>query len=156
LTSTATRTARGSSSCSRSSRFATNSLLKKLIPARPDKAGDETKPDRVLGGNKGDRDRRDCSLGSRRRGGRARGDYGDVSANQFDRQLRQSIVLVLGEAVDDCYVLALHIADAFEAQAECAQTVCHRVRRSGVGQPNHWHRRLLPARRERPYGRRAA
>src|SRR5262249_30903589 len=66
-----------------------------------------------------------------------------------------SIVLVLGEAVDDCYVLALHIADVFEAQAECAQTVGHRVRRSGVEQPNHRHRRLLRARRERPR-RRAA
>ena len=85
------------------------------VAARPCEAGDKTEPDRVLGSNKGDRDRRGCRLGSGRRSGRARGDYGDLSANQFGRQLRQSIVLVLGEAVDDCYVLALHIADILEA-----------------------------------------
>src|SRR5262245_40520720 len=123
------------------------------VAARPGEAGDKTEPDRVLGGNKGDRDRRGCRLGSGRRGGRARGDYGDLSANQFGRQLRQSIVLVLREAVDDCYVLSLHIADVLEAQAECAQTVRHRVRRSGVKAPNHRHRRLLRARRERPRNR---
>src|SRR6516225_45153 len=126
------------------------------VATRPGEAGDKTKPDRVFGGNEGDRDGRGCRLGSGRRGGRARGDYSDLSANQFGRQLRQSIVLVLGEAVDDRYVLALHIADVFEAQAECPQTVCHRVRRSGVEQPDHWHRRLLRARRKRPHGRRAA
>src|SRR5215510_14071461 len=125
------------------------------VAARPGEAGDKTEPDRVLGRNKGDRDRRGCRLGSGRRGGRARDDYGDLSANQFSRQLRQSIVLVLGEAVDDYYVLALHMADVFEAQAECAQTVRHRVRRSGVKEPNHRHRRLLRIRRERPRGRAA-
>src|SRR5262249_44199115 len=77
-------------------------------------------------------------------------------ANSFGPQLRQSIVLVLGEAVDDCYVLAFHIADVLEAQAECAQTVRHRVRRSGVKEPNHRHCRLLRPRRERPRGSRAA
>src|SRR5215471_15305196 len=126
------------------------------VTARPSEADDKTEPDRVLGGNKGDRDRRGCRLGSGRRGGRARGDYSDLSANQFGRQLRQSIVLVLGEAIDDCYVLALHIADLFEALAKCAQTVRHRVGRSGVEQPNHRHRRLLRARRERPCDCRAA
>src|SRR5262249_41913774 len=126
------------------------------VAARPGEAGDKTEPDRVLGGNKGDRDRRGCRLGSGRRSGRARGDYSDPPANQFGRQFRQSIVLVLGETVDDCYVLALHIADVFEAQAECTQTVRHRVRRSGVQEPYHRHRRLLPARRERPRGSCAA
>src|SRR5499427_4646041 len=126
------------------------------VAARPGEAGDKTEPDRVLGGNKGDRDRRGCRLGSGRRGGRTRGDYGDLSANQFGRQLRQSIVLVLGETVDDCYVLALHIADLFETQAECAQTVRHHVRRSGVEQPDYRHCRLLRARRERSHCCRAA
>src|SRR5215469_872073 len=126
------------------------------VTARPSEAGDKTEPDRVLGGNKGDRDRRGCRLGSGRRGGRARGYYGDLSANQFSRQLRQSLVLVLGEAVDDCYVLALHIADVFEAQAECAQTVRHRVRRPGVKEPDHRRRRPLRACRKRPRSHRAA
>src|SRR6516165_3181172 len=126
------------------------------VATRPGEAGDKTKPDWVFGGNEGDRDGRGCRLDSGRRGGRARGDYSDLSANQFGRQLRQSIVLVLGEAIDDCYVLALHIANLFEALAKCAQTVRHRVGRSGVEQPNYRHRRLLRARRERPRHRRAA
>jgi len=75
------------------------------VAARPGEAGDKTEPDRVLGGNKGDRDRRGCRLGSDRGGRCARGDYSDPSANQFGRQFRQSIVLVLGETVDYCYVL---------------------------------------------------
>jgi hypothetical protein len=53
------------------------------IAARPGEAGDKTEPDRVFGGNKGDRDRRGCRLGSGRRGGCARGDYSDPPANQF-------------------------------------------------------------------------
>src|SRR5262245_63697030 len=88
------------------------------VAARPGEAGHKTEPDRVLGGNKSDRDRRGGRFSSGRRGGRARDDYGDLSANQFGRQLRQLIISVLGEAVDDCYVLALHIADVLEAQAE--------------------------------------
>src|SRR5262245_63233876 len=93
------------------------------VAARPGEAGNKTEPDRVLGGNKGDWDRRGCRLSSRRPGARARGDYSDPSANQFGGQFRQSSVLVLGEAVDDCYVLALHIANLLEALAKCTQTV---------------------------------
>src|SRR5262245_21685689 len=79
------------------------------VASRPGEAGDEAEPDRVLGGNKGDRDRRGCRLGSDRRGGCGRGDYSDPPANQFGRQFRQSIELVLGETIDDCYVLTLQI-----------------------------------------------
>jgi hypothetical protein len=37
------------------------------VAARPGEAGDKTEPDWVLVGNKGDRDRRGCRLGSERR-----------------------------------------------------------------------------------------
>ena len=53
------------------------------VAIRPGEAGDKTKPDRVFGGNEGDRDGRGCRLGSGRRSGRARGDYGDLSANEL-------------------------------------------------------------------------
>jgi hypothetical protein len=152
------RAAQGSSSRSRPSRFAVNSELKKLIPVRlpPGRARLATRPpDRVLGGNKGDRDRRGCRLDSDGRDGCARGDYSDPSVNQFGRQFRQSIVLVLGETVDDCYVLALHIADFLETKAEFVQTVRHRARRSGIRQPNHRQRALLPAHHDRPNGDRS-
>ena len=77
LTSTATRTAAGTSSCRSSSRFAVSSPLKKLMPvsvaARSSEAGDKTKLDRVFGGDEDDGNRRGCRLGrERRRGARWR------------------------------------------------------------------------------------
>ena len=51
----------------------------------------------------------------------ARGDHGDLSANQFGRQRRQSIGLIFGPAVFDRHVLALDIAGVFQALAKCAQ-----------------------------------
>ena len=52
-----------------------------------------------------------------------RGDHGDLSANQFGRQRRQPIELILGPAVFDRHVLALDIAGVLQALAKCAQTV---------------------------------
>ena len=59
-----------------------------------------------------------------------RDDHGDLSANQFGRQRRQPIELILGPAVFDRHVLALDIAGLLQALAECAQTV--RVRRQAI------------------------
>ena len=79
-----------------------------------------------------------------------RDDHGDLSANQIGRQRRQPIDLILGPAVFDRHVLALDIAGLLQALAKSAQTVRGRVRRCGVEEPDHRHRRLLRARRERP------
>ena len=46
--------------------------------------------------------------------------------------------------------VALDEACFLQALAEYTQTVRHRVRRSGVEKPDHRHRWLLRARRERP------
>src|SRR5262249_16812104 len=118
--------------------------------ARSGKAGDKTEPDRVFGGDEHDGDRRGYRLGSERwtRGGR--GDHSDPSLHQVRRQLRQSIKLILGPAVFNGHVLALDVAAILQALAKCAQTVRHSVSRSGVKKPDHRHRRLLRARRERP------
>jgi aerobic-type carbon monoxide dehydrogenase small subunit (CoxS/CutS family) len=57
----------------------------------------------------------------------------------------------------DRHVLAFDVAGVFEALAKSAQTVPHhRVRRPDVEPPDHWHRWLLRARRERPRRRRRA
>ena len=64
--------------------------------------------------------------------------------------------LILGPAVFDRHVLALDIAGVFEALAKSAQTVRERIRRCGAEKPDHRHRRLLRARRQRPRGCRAA
>src|SRR5215471_3247289 len=126
------------------------------VAARPGKAGDKTKPDRVFGGDEDDGNCRRCRL-SGEHGTSERGDHGDLSANQFGRQQRQPIYLALRPAVFDQHVLALDIAGVFEALAECAQAVRVRVvRRCGVEEPNHGHRRLLSMRSKRPRHRRTA
>jgi hypothetical protein len=68
---------------------------------------------------------------------------------------KSSRVATVGPAVFDCYVLAIDIADVFEALAKSAQTLRHPIRRSGVEESDHG-QCMLRARRERPCGRRAA
>jgi hypothetical protein len=63
--------------------------------------------------------------------------------------------LIIGEAVYDRDVFGFDIASLFEALPKSNQTVRERVSRCGVDETNHWHCRLLRARRQRP-SRRAA
>jgi hypothetical protein len=56
----------------------------------------------------------------------------NLAANKIGRQLRQSIKLILGPAVDDRYVLALDITSLFQALAKCSQPFRDRIGRSGV------------------------
>ena len=72
------------------------------IATWPGDAGDKIKPDRVVGDYEDGGDRRGCCLGREYSGGTRCRDHGDLSANQIGRQLRQSIGLILGEAVYDC------------------------------------------------------
>ena len=60
------------------------------------------------------------------------------------------------EAVFDRHVLALDIAGFFQAQTERGQKVWVIAGRPAGEKPDHRHRRLLRARRERPHRRRAA
>ena len=68
----------------------------------------------------------------------------------------QPIVLIFREAVFDGHVLALDIAGFFEAPMERGDKMWVIAGRPGVEEPDHWHRRLLRTRRERPHDRRAA
>jgi len=81
------------------------------IAARPGKAGDKTRPDRVFGNGEDDWYR--CGFRQCRDRTSGRDDHGDVSANQFRRQRRQSIELIFGPSVFDSHVLALDKADLF-------------------------------------------
>src|SRR5215211_3860687 len=121
LTSTAIRTALGTSSCSSPSRFATTSLTKKLMPVAlpPGNAGDQTKPDRVFADAEDDRDRRGRSFG--RKGSRVapgRGDNGHATAHEVGHERWQAIVLALQPVVLDRYILALDVAGFVEALTE--------------------------------------
>ena len=151
----------GTSSCSSSSRFGPTSTFKRgharEVAARPVQAGDksELRPGRspivktigmvVV-----------AAFAASAAGGAGRGNHGHLTANQIGRQRRQSIVLVLRPAIFDRHVPALDIAGFAQALAERAHTVRVPVRRCAAEEPDHRHRRLLRARRERPRRRRAA
>src|SRR5262249_15610951 len=115
-----------------------------------------TERDRVFGDGEDDGDRRGCRLGGQRwSGASARNDHGNRSTNQFGRQRRQSIKLVLGPAIFDHCILPLDEACLLQTLAKCAQAVRVSVGRRGVKKPYHRHRGLLGARRERPRSRAA-
>src|SRR6516164_11103033 len=127
------------------------------IAARPIEARNKPELHGVRGDAEDDRDRRRCRLGCECRSGTSgRNDYRYLPANQFGRQLRQPVVLLICPAIFDRHVLALDIAGVLEALAECAHTVRKRVRRCTAEEPDHRHGRLLCTRRERPRCRRAA
>src|SRR5262245_36670546 len=90
------------------------------VATRPGEARNKTNADRVITGYEDDWDCRRCRLGCEYGRCTDRSDHGNLSANQIGRQLRQSIKLVLGPAVDDRDVLALDITGLFQALAKCA------------------------------------
>ena len=123
LTSAATRVPAGTSARRRSNCFSCQLTCENIEPcqvaARPGEAGDKTKSDRVLAGEKDDWDCRGCRLGREMRGDTsARDDHPDAPANQFGRQFWQPIDLTFGPAVFDRHVLAVDIASILETLAE--------------------------------------
>jgi len=70
------------------------------------------------------------------------------TANEIDRQFRQTIVPALRPAVFDRHVLALDVAGLGEAAPERSQHVGPLGRRPGIDEPDHRHRLL----RARPRG----
>src|SRR5258705_353306 len=60
------------------------------------------------------------------------------------------IDLILGRVEFDRHVLALDIASVLQALAESAQLLLQPLMRLAAEEPDHWHPRLLRARRERP------
>src|SRR5262245_16917157 len=121
------------------------------VPAGPIKAGDEAKPDWVVAGNEDDRYRRCRRLG-REPGVDAPGrrNDGHLTANQIGRQRRQSIVLTLRPAVIDRRILTFDVTAFLEALVEYFNRIGGLGGRPAAQEPDHRHRRLLRARRERP------
>src|SRR5262249_22204321 len=126
------------------------------IAARPREAADKTEPDRVFADQEYDGNSRGRRLGRKRRG-RASGRDNDanLTADQIVRELREAIDAILRPAINDGHVFTFGKADLFQALAECAETARHGIRRSAIEEPDHRHRWLLRARRDRPRGRRA-
>src|SRR5262245_28698094 len=158
LTSTATRTALGTSSRNSPSRLARTSEVKKLsgVAAWPGKAGDQTMRDRVSANAKGDRDRRGRSFGRPRRRIANRSDNGDATADEVGHERGQAIVLAAEPVVLDDHVLALYVARFAEALTKRGSMARGAIERPTADKANHRHGLLLRPRRERPRHRRAA
>jgi hypothetical protein len=109
-------------------------IYPRQVASRPSKIGDETTPDRVFGGHEYDRDCRGCRLG-RKLGESGRDDHRDLPANQFGRQRRQPLPLVLGPPVIDGNVFTLDVAGLLEALTERSQAIRISVRRLAVEDP---------------------
>jgi hypothetical protein len=82
-------------------------------------------------------------------------DHSHLTTNQLSRHCWQPVVLPVRPAVFDRHILALDIAGFLQALTEGRHIGCVPARRCAVEESDHWHRRLLRPRRERPR-RRAA
>ena len=78
------------------------------------------------------------------------------AGDQVGRQRPQPVRLILRIAVFDRNVLARHISGFAQAAAKAFHQVRALAGRKAVQEPDHRHRRLLRARRERPRRPRAA
>ena len=147
------RAALGTSSCSSSSRFGTELTLKTAdardVAARPVEAGNETKFDRVAADVKTIGIVAVAALAASAAGGADRDDHGHLAANQIGRQRRQPIVLTFRPAVFDRYIAALDIAGFIQALRYASSWLRFGWSRAAE-KPDHRHRRLLRACRERP------
>src|SRR5262249_38143673 len=76
-------------------------------------------------------------------------------ADEIGDQCRESVVLTFRPTVFDRHILAFDITRFLQTLAERPDLLPQRSGRSGIEEADHGHRRLLRARRERPY-RRAA
>src|SRR5215831_7808730 len=84
-----------------------------------------------------------------------RSDHRHLTAYQIGCEVGQSVVLVLRPAILDRHILALDVAGFTNALPECGQ-IARTIGRRAAEEPDHRHRLLLGARRERPRDCRAA
>src|SRR5262249_41712104 len=126
------------------------------VSTRPVEAGDEVVLGWVPPGCEDDRYCRGYGLGRNCREGVVRSDHCHLTAHQIGCEIGQSIVLVLRPAILDRHILALDVTAFADALPECGHKTCSVGSRRTAKEPNHWHRLLLRACRERPRYRRAA
>src|SRR5262249_24369274 len=127
------------------------------VSARLVEAPDDTCLDWIAAEREHDRDRRSrCFGGNVRRSAADWNNYRDPSGDKIGRQYWQSVILTVGPTEGDLNVLAFDIARVPQSQPKCHLVRSRFARRPAAEEPDHRHRRLLRARRERPRGRRAA
>src|SRR5437764_3756260 len=112
-------TAAGTASCSNSKSFGPTSTLKRVTPvmfaAGVVEAGDQPNLHRIGNGAKNNRDGRCCRLCCFCRGRGESTDYGRSTTDQFGRQRRKPVVLVLGPARLNRHVAAFAVAGLAKA-----------------------------------------
>src|SRR5262249_32327252 len=140
-----------------SSQFGQHEVDAGDISARSVETIDEANPDRVGSLHTNDRDsfgRRfgcECTLCAFQDN-----DHGYLTANQFGGQRWQQIVFTMCPSVFDREVLPLDVTAVTQALVKSGKKLGCQFERCKVEKPDHRHRRLLPARRERPRRRRSA
>src|SRR5262249_41019852 len=127
------------------------------VSFRPADARDQTRLDWVLANAEDNWDGRGRGFGRAGSGWAAwYSDDRNPAAGQVGGQFGHAIVLTLCPTIFDRDVLPFDKARFVEAFAERGQIQQVGVERTGTQETNHWHRRLLRARRERPCGHGAA
>src|SRR5262245_64879970 len=85
-----------------------------------------------------------------------RSDHRHLTAYQVSCEVGQSIILILRPAILDRHILAFDVPAFADALPECGHKTCSVGGRRAAEEPDHRHRRLLRARRERPCDGRSA
>src|SRR5262249_33511921 len=125
------------------------------ITTRPVITCDQAQFDGVLATGENDRDGCRGRLRCERSRGTTSTNHCDLSAHEFARERRQSIHSTFCPAVFNADIVVLDIAGLNEALPERGNGIFECSGRSSVEEPDHRHRRLLRARRERPHRRTA-
>src|SRR6516165_1637078 len=120
------------------------------VPAWSIEAGDKPKLYGIGPSLEHDRNCRGRSLGSECGRGAGPGDHSDPPANKISGQGRQSIVVFLRPAVFDRDIPPLDIAGFLKTFTEGSHKERVSSGCSAAEKPDHRHRRLLRARRQRP------
>jgi hypothetical protein len=76
-----------------------------------------------------------------------------LPADEFGRQRRQAVNIILGPAVLDRYISMLEKTCLVKALSKCGHELLAVIERSAAQNSDHWHRWLLRPRRKRPRGR---
>ena len=121
------------------------------VAARSAHASRKPKRDRVTCDEENDRNRFGRVLECQHSGSGTCGNHGDPTTNELGRKCRELVVSTLRPAICNCHVLAINKASVFQTLVHCAQTIGIKISRIATKKPDNRLRRLLRARRERPW-----
>src|SRR5262245_20041080 len=120
----------------------------------PTEAGDKTQLDRIFADTEHDRNGLCRGLSRKSRRGAARdGNNRRPATKQVGHHFRHQIVSALRPAVFNRHVLPFYVAAFTQAFPKGRDTISGGLGCPGVDHPDHWHRRRLRTRHQRPHRR---